>query len=89
MEFLNPIVNQGSTKEKGKETQVKKVWKPKESVKFLLDHVSIRGSSRYDWCFDGGCSQHMTYEKSYIEGLKTYSQSYATFGNGTRKKSKA
>lgn len=37
--------------------------------------MSIRGSSRYDWYFDGGCSQHMTCEKSYIEGLKTYSQS--------------
>lgn len=59
MDILIPIVSSGSMREKGKKTQAKKVWKPKESVKCLLTHVSLRGSSREDQYFDSVCSQHM------------------------------
>lgn len=39
---------------KGNKTRAKKVWKPKEYVKFLLAHVSLRGSSKEVRYFDSG-----------------------------------
>lgn len=59
-----------------------------ESIKCRFDHVSVRGSSNEDFYFGNGCSQHMTGERRYTKGLKNYSQSYVTFGDGARRKIK-
>lgn len=80
-----PYYSQPKSKGKrGKKNQAKKVWKPKETIKCLLAHVPLGVSSRKDWYFYSGCSQHMTGDMRYIEELKLYSNSYVTFGDGTR-----
>ncbi|WJX84056.1 hypothetical protein P8452_66666 [Trifolium repens] len=54
---------------KFQETQVKKVWRPKEDSK-LKAHTCIRLSSYEDWYFDSGCSKHMTGDKKYLKELR-------------------
>lgn len=75
-------------KSKGKKTQEKKVWKPKETIKCLLAHDFPRASSKGNWYFDSGCSQYMIGERGYIEGLKSHSNNYVTLGDGARRKIK-
>ncbi|MCH81590.1 gag-pol polyprotein [Trifolium medium] len=54
----------------------------------LIAHTSLRVSSKEDWYFDSGCSKHMTGEKAYMKEVKSYSNSYVTFGDGAKGKIK-
>lgn len=67
----------------GKHIQAMKEWKPKPVVNSFIYHTYLRVSSKEDWYFDSGCSRHMTGEKKYLEELKSYSNSYVTFDDGT------
>jgi hypothetical protein len=69
--------------EKYQETQVKKVWRPKEDSK-LKAHTCIRLSSYEDWYFDSGCSKHMTGDKKYLKELRPCSKGSVTFGDGAK-----
>ncbi|KAK2382478.1 gag-protease polyprotein [Trifolium repens] len=69
--------------EKYQETQVKKVWRPKEDLK-LKAHTCIRLSSYEDWYFDSGCSKHMTGDKKYLKELRPCSKGSVTFGDGAK-----
>jgi hypothetical protein len=69
--------------EKCQETQVKKVWRPKEDSK-LKAHTCIRLSSYEDWYFDSGCSKHMTGDKKYLKELRPCSKGSVTFGDGAK-----
>lgn len=55
---------------KGKNTQARKMWKPKETSISLIARTSLLVSSREDLCFDRECSRNMTREKNYLEELK-------------------
>ncbi|KAK2356066.1 gag-protease polyprotein [Trifolium repens] len=68
---------------KCQETQVKKVWRPKEDSK-LKAHTCIRLSSYEDWYFDSGCSKHMTGDKNYLKELRPCSKGSVTFGDGAK-----
>ena len=69
--------------EKYQETQVKKVWRPKEDSK-LKAHTCIRLSSYEDWYFDSGCSKHMTGDRKYLKELRPCSKGSVTFGDGAK-----
>ncbi|KAK2362046.1 gag-protease polyprotein [Trifolium repens] len=69
--------------EKYQETQVQKVWRPKEDSK-LKAHTCIRLSSYEDWYFDSGCSKHMTGDKKYLKKLRPCSKGSVTFGDGAK-----
>lgn len=75
---------QSHNRRKGKKTQAKKVRKPKGTVTCLIGHTSLRVPSKEDWYFDSGYSRNMTGEKSCLEELKPYSNSYVNFGNWAR-----
>jgi hypothetical protein len=68
---------------KCQETQVKKVWRPKEDSK-LKAHTCIRLSSYEDWYFDSGCSKHMTGDRKYLKELRPCSKGSVTFGDGAK-----
>ncbi|KAK2368373.1 gag-protease polyprotein [Trifolium repens] len=68
---------------KYQETQVRKVWRPKEDSK-LKAHTCIRLSSYEDWYFDSGCSKHMTGDKKYLKELRPCSKGSVTFGDGAK-----
>lgn len=58
--------------------------KPKREVPSLIAHTSLRVSSIEDWYFDSGCSKYMSGEKTYLEEIKSYSNSHVTFDDGAK-----
>lgn len=46
--YPHPYSQPRFNKNKGKETQAKKVWKPKEPITYLIAHTSLRVSLRED-----------------------------------------
>lgn len=71
-------------RKKEKKYQAKKEWKPKTTVNSFITHTSLTVSSRKYWYFDSGCSRHMSGEKTYLEELKSCSNSYVTFDDGVK-----
>jgi len=63
---------------------VKKEWRPK--CVGLIAHTSLRESSSEYWYFDSGCSRHMTGVDKFLENVKPYAKSYATFGDRAKGK---
>ncbi|PNX99239.1 gag-pol polyprotein, partial [Trifolium pratense] len=66
----------------------KEARKGKFGMTCLIAHTSLRVSSKEDWYFDSGCSKHMIGEKTYLKEVKSYSNSYVTFGDGAKGKIK-
>lgn len=62
--------------------------KPKVLTTLLITHKSLRVFSIEDWYYDSGCSMHMIGEKNYLKELRSYFNSYVTFGDGSRGKIK-
>jgi hypothetical protein len=67
-------------------SNVKKEWIPKCDNVGLIAHTSLRASCKEDWYFDSGCSRHMTGVDKYLEDVRPYAKSYATFGDGAKGK---
>lgn len=60
------------------------MWKPKYSAINLIAHTFVRVFYREDLYFDSSYSRHMTEEKTYLEMIKSYTNSYVTFGDGAK-----
>ncbi|CAJ2635655.1 unnamed protein product [Trifolium pratense] len=83
-----PVSTTASTqqewKPKGENEKKSDTTQPEKETTALIAHTSLRASSREDWYFDSGCSRHMTGISKFLVGIKSFSTSFVTFGDGAK-----
>ncbi|CAJ2670589.1 unnamed protein product [Trifolium pratense] len=88
MNYHKPVSTTAPTqqewKPKGENEKKSDTTQPEEEITALIAHTSLRASSREDWYFDSGCSRHMTGISKFLVGIKSYSASFVTFGDGAK-----
>jgi len=72
--------------QKPKVIRFKKMWKPKIDNVGLMAHISLRTPFEERWYFYSGCFRHMTGFKDLLGVEESYTNTYVTFGNGTKGK---
>ncbi|MCH83415.1 gag-protease polyprotein, partial [Trifolium medium] len=70
------------TKATYKDTQTKKVWKPKATT-CMSAQTSFRGS-KAKWYFDSRCSKHMIGVKKHLTEVKSHSNGYVISSDGRK-----
>jgi hypothetical protein len=64
----------------------KQVWVKKEDNLCLVSHTALKILDTCLWYLDGGCSKHMTSDKTLLKEVQMGKRGRITYGNGSQSK---